>query len=88
VFAIFLQVLYYFVQNCTWKHENVSGSRGLSEFLQLLYCFSCITECSLHLVKMSVFLILEFHHSTEINNKSKPQYYCLLYMIYNTRTLM
>jgi hypothetical protein len=33
---------------------------------------------------MSVFQILKVHHSNEINNKWKPEYYCILYMIYNT----
>jgi hypothetical protein len=41
-----------------------------------------------NLVDKNVFQILEFHHATEMNNKWKPQYYCLLCMIYNTRTLM
>jgi hypothetical protein len=43
--------------------------------LKLLYCIWCVTKCSLNLVQMSVFQILEFHHSTEINNKLKPRYY-------------
>jgi hypothetical protein len=35
---------------------------------------------------MSVFQILEFHHTTQINNKFKTQYYLhsLLRMIYTT----
>jgi hypothetical protein len=32
----------------------------------------------------SVFQILEFRHSNEINNKWKLGYYCILYVIYNT----
>jgi hypothetical protein len=31
-------------------------------------------------------MILEFHCSIEINNKWKPEYYCLLYMYNNTVT--
>jgi hypothetical protein len=37
-----------------------------------------------NLVNKSLFQILKLHHTTEMNNKWKPQYYCLLYMIYNT----
>jgi hypothetical protein len=33
---------------------------------------------------ISEFQILEFHHSNEINSKSKPGYYCILYVIFNT----
>jgi hypothetical protein len=43
-----------------------------------------IIKCNLNLVNKSVLQIVEFHHSTQINNKWKPQYYCLLYLIYNT----
>jgi hypothetical protein len=38
---------------------------------------------SIIILLTSVFQILEFHHTTESNNKWKPQYYCFLYMIYN-----
>jgi hypothetical protein len=45
--------------------------------------FSVIIKCSLNLVD-SVFNILKFHHTNDINSKWKPEYYCLLYMIYNS----
>jgi hypothetical protein len=35
-----------------------------------------------YLVNKSVFQVLTFNHTTEINNYSKPQYYCLLCKIY------
>jgi hypothetical protein len=40
--------------------------------------------CNLNLVNKRAFQILQFHNTTVFNNKWKPQYYCLLYMIYNT----
>jgi hypothetical protein len=33
---------------------------------------------------ISGFQILEFHHSIEINSKSKPGYCCILYVTFNT----
>jgi hypothetical protein len=46
-----------------------------------------IIECNLNLVNKNLFQILEFHYTTEINNKWNTQYCCLLYMIYNTLML-
>jgi hypothetical protein len=44
----------YYVQYWTWKHENV-------------YCFSYIIKCNLNIVNKSVFQILEFQHTAQIN---------------------
>jgi hypothetical protein len=57
-------------------HEGCQSS-------EIILMLSIYIKCNLNLVNKSVFQILEFHHTIEINNKWKPQYYCLLYMIYN-----
>jgi hypothetical protein len=48
--------------------------------LPIFYCFSYIIKCNLNLVNRSVYQVLEFHYTTEINNRWKPQYYYILYI--------
>jgi hypothetical protein len=51
--------------------------------LQIFYSFSNIVKSNLNLVNKNVFQTPEFHVTPEINMKGRPNYYCLLYMIYN-----
>jgi hypothetical protein len=53
-------------------------------FLQLFHYVGRIIVFSIELVNTYVFKIFKVHYTTEINNKWKTQYCCLLYMIYNT----
>jgi hypothetical protein len=60
VFVIFLQLLYYFVQNCTWKHEYVSGSKGLSEFCNYCIAFHVLLNLVLIILKWVYFRFSNF----------------------------
>jgi hypothetical protein len=52
-------------------------------YMSVRYYFCHIILNAILILLTSVFKILEFHHPNEINNKWKPDYYCILYMIYN-----
>jgi hypothetical protein len=47
---LFLQLFYYLIQNCTWRHECVSGWRGLSEFCNYFVAFHVLLNVVLILL--------------------------------------
>jgi hypothetical protein len=77
-------VFYYFchIILLSTEHRNMSifQDHEVCHSYAVILLLSFIIKRNLNLVDNSVFQILEFHHTKEINNKWKPQYYCLLYM--------
>jgi hypothetical protein len=59
---------------------------AVNTWQQVHYILSVLGHIFMFIIELGNMRMIafEFHHTTQINNKWKPKYYSLLYLIYNT----